>query len=130
MDINATIDVGDNITGMLEKIAGQLGTTADKVFPWYVQQASIEGWTALAFLTIAILIFLPTFLVSIRMAKSPEREDGPNASFFVCIVAGCILFFTFLLGGMEGTEAVRKIMNPNYYAMKMMTRDIGNLVRK
>jgi len=47
MEANVSVDVGQNITGLLEKLAVQMGTTVDKVFPWYVNQAYIEGCTTI-----------------------------------------------------------------------------------
>lgn len=128
MDINATVDVGDNITGMLERLAAQLGTTAGKVFPWYVQQAYLEGVTTLYALGLFLAVSLALLAIFARSAKL--SDEGPNVPALACIAGGLLLFFSVMGTALEGTDAVRKIANPNYYAMKMMTQDIGRLVRR
>lgn len=126
MEINASIDVGDNITGMLERLAAQIGTTADKVFPWYAQQAILEGVTALAFLGFFWIVFIVALAISFRKA---DFDDG-NRYAVVTAIAGIGIFFCMVGTVIDGADSVRKIMNPNYYAMKMMTQDIGRLVHK
>lgn len=128
MDINATVDVGDNITGMLEKLAQQLGTTADKVFPWYVQQSILEGWTTIIWIAAALVLFLAVFSISIRKAQFSYGKE--NVAMVVSIISGIALLVSLVGLFFGGPEAVRQINNPNYYAMKMMTQDIGRLVRK
>lgn len=123
MDIKASVDIGDNITGLLEKLAAQIGTTADKVFPWYVQQAQLEGITCLAALGLFGLVALIIFLLNIRKA---DLENGNRYAAGVVISAGLGFFVVFGFS-VEGVDGVRKILNPNYYAMKMMTRDVGRL---
>lgn len=60
--VNASIDIGDNITSLIEKLAQKMGTAADQVFPWYVKQQIIEGylWGFLSsgFLILGISMFL------------------------------------------------------------------------
>lgn len=124
--MNVELDVGPNITSMLERLAEQLGTTADKVFPWYVNQAQIEGLTTLigiaAFLVMSAAVFC-------AMAWKADYQKG-NVPAIVSIPAGIILFFSVLAVPAEGIDAVRKMMNPNYYAMTMLTKDIGRMVKK
>lgn len=124
MDINAKIDVGNNVTALVEKLAGQIGTTADKVFPWYVQQAQVEGWTTIMALAVALVVFGFVFVILVWKA---DYEKG-NAPAVLSVISGIALAFTVAGVFFDGTEAVRKIQNPSYYAMTMMTRDIGRMV--
>jgi hypothetical protein len=126
MEIKASVDVGQNITSMLERLAQQIGTTADKVFPWYVQQAIVEGWTTLGSLAIASVVIGTICGIAIWRAD----YDKGNPAALVSVISGFVLFFALLGTVFEGPDAVRKIVNPNYYAMTMMTRDIGRLVGK
>ena len=128
MDINATVDVGDNITSMLERLAGQLGTTADKVFPWYVEQSVLQGWTTLIAIGAALVVFSIVFAISFPKAKFSYGQE--NKAMVVSIASGIAMSISVLAVFMEGLDAVRQIKNPNYYAMKMLTQDIGRLVRK
>ena len=128
MDIKASIDVGQNITAMLERLAAQIGTTADKVFPWYVQQAHNEGVTALIAIAVIFFIVGTAFLVSLVALLIKERVAEIVVG--ICVISGFSLLIAVPIGAIEGVEAARKLMNPNYYAMTMMTRDIGRLVAK
>ena len=124
MDI--TVDAGPNITSMLERLAQQIGTTADMVFPWYVNQAHLEGITTLIGLGIAWSLFI--CLISIGLWKGDFEKGNRYATI---TVISCVLgFFTLVGSAFEGADAARKIMNPNYYAVKMLTYDLGRLTRK
>ena len=124
MDIN--VDVGLNITSMLERLAQQIGTTADKVFPWYVHQAYLEGITTLCALGVFWLLAITLICVGLRKA---DFDEGNRHAVITGI--GCALaVFVLLPTSFDGTTAVRQILNPNYYAMKMLTSDIGKLTRK
>jgi protein-S-isoprenylcysteine O-methyltransferase Ste14 len=126
MKVEATVDVGQNLASLLERLAQQIGTTADKVFPWYVQQAYTEGWTTLAAFPIVLLVLLPTFFVSFKKA------DFVNGDRYVavCLISGVMLLICSIVGTTESVGAVRQIINPNYYAMTMLTRDIGRLTAR
>jgi hypothetical protein len=126
VDIN--VDVGRNLTSLVERLAQQIGTTADKVYPWYVQQAYLEGVSSLVTLSLFLLVFGTIFAACLR--KADFRDHQFNRYAFMCLIAGAISFFTLLIGAIDGTEAARKLMNPNYYAVKMLTRDIGQLTGK
>lgn len=84
MDINASVDIGKNLTGLIEKLAAQIGTTADKVYPWYVQQAYLEGVTTLVTIAIVIPILSITFALAVRSKLwSGQYENQPTVAFFV-----------------------------------------------
>lgn len=123
METNASVDIGNNLTSLLERLAQQIGTTVDQVFPWYVNQAHIEGMTTLLFLGASYLIFIPTFVIA--LVKSDFNDA--NKATFITTGMGVALVFTLLGTAMEAPDAVRKLLNPNYYAVKMITRDIGNM---
>ena len=122
------LDVGQNITSLLERLAAQVGTTADKVFPWYVQQAHNEGVTSLIAISVILLLLLTVFLVSLIVML--RKSDIAEPVIAICGISGIALLIVGAIGIAEGVEAARKIMNPNYYAMTMMTRDIGRLAGK
>ena len=124
--MNATIDVGENLTSLLERLAQQIGTTADKIFPWYVQQAYIEGVTTLCAIAIMAFIMITVFAFSVKRA---DFKDG-NVSAVVTVCSGIILIFTTVAVPLDGVNAVRKIINPQYYAVSMLTKDVGRLAGK
>lgn len=122
--MNLNVDVGQNLTSLLEKLAQQIGTTADKVFPWYVQQALNEGVTGLVALGIFTLLSAAMVTFSIRFAT---RNSGHEAILPLSALSTAVLITNLLFGAIQGVESARKVMNPNYYAVKMLARDIGNL---
>jgi maltodextrin utilization protein YvdJ len=124
MDVN--VDVGKNIATLLENLAQQIGTTVDKVYPWYVQQAQLEGVTFLIAVAVFIFVVGMAFVIFITAAIRKESEPAQIASF----LSGMLLIFGVVAVGIDGPDAVRKLLNPNYYAMKMITQDIGRLVAK
>jgi len=71
------IDVGHNIVNLVTGLANQIGTTADKVFPWYVQQQYIEG---VFFVTILALIFFVSVFSCLFSWKGADFEHGNTKS--------------------------------------------------
>lgn len=120
------LDVGNNITSLIERLAAQIGTTADKVFPWYVQQAQLEGITTLVTIAVLLMVLAPAFAYSLRNADTQTGEKY----IFLAAGTGIALGFTCLISTFEAPQSVRQILNPNYYAMKMMTRDIARMTGK
>jgi hypothetical protein len=121
------LDIGKNLTGLLERLAGQIGTTADKVFPWYVQQAYLEGLTALVGVALAVTIAASLFFWSFKRANF---NDEGNHFAPLCIGSGISLAVSIVAVFIVGIESTRKLINPNYYAMQMLTHDIGRMVGK
>lgn len=127
MDVNAKIDVGNNITALLEKLAAQIGTTADKVFPWYVKQQVLEGYIWMS-LSLSAL-FLGAILAITSWKKADFNGSGNRHSMLAWF--GVILFVFGLVFSVFGAKgAITQIVNPNYYALKSMTSDMAKLVGK
>jgi hypothetical protein len=125
--VKASIDIGDNITKLIEKLASQIGTTTDKVFPWYVKQQVIEGW---CWIGCSGFVFLAGLIVALCCIR-PSLHEKDNESYVVAVVIGGILSATglaFLLFGMGG--ALTQIINPEYYALKSMTGDMARLISR
>lgn len=123
MDINAKLDVGDNVTTLIERLAEQIGVTADKVFPWYVQQAYLQGITTMAAIALAVLIFVPLFIVACRRADF----DKGNAWAPVSVATGIALCMSLIATFVAGPQQIRKMVNPQFYAVTMLAEDIGKL---
>jgi uncharacterized membrane protein len=124
--VAASVDIGKNITELLEKLAGQIGTTADKVFPWYVTQQVIEGTMLLATSCIAFIIGMLLMCLSFKKA---DWNRGNRYSAFVVVgafIAG-LAFMVFIIGL---PTSVAQIINPEYYALKSMTCDMAMLLGK
>ena len=87
MDI--TLDVGSEISSLLQKLADQIGVTVAQIFPWYVQQAWLEGVLFVALLLSFWAIFIPLFSVAAKRAdfnngnvySNRQKFDQPRTSF-------------------------------------------------
>lgn len=121
--VKASIDVGDNIQHLVEKLAQQIGTTADKVFPWYVKQQILEG---IMFFVMDFIAF--TFgIVLIYLFRKASFEQESKETVFLSIGYVFIgLGFIFLFIG--SVTSIAKIMNPNLYALQSMIKDMSILV--
>ena len=83
MDVNAKVDIGQNLTSLLERLAQQIGTTADKVFPWYVQQAYIEGVTTLVAVAVLLIASIVTLSISLPLILLALNEGLITCGFCI-----------------------------------------------
>jgi len=125
MDIKATADIGDNLTRLIERLAQQIGVTADKIFPWYVQQQIIEGWVALAIICVTLVV--GSVLINSTKHKKLQSDGELNKTFFVLIV-GVLMTVLGCLGlATTGSKLTAKILNPQYAATQALIKDIAQL---
>lgn len=124
MKIEASVDVGTNIAKLIEQLAHQLGTTADKVYPWYVKQQVIEGITSLTILVTLSLIFIPMFIWGYR------KSLGDDDYVALTCMAGVVMFVVFLVVIFCGPGIASQIYNPDYHAIQALMRDAGKLIGK
>lgn len=126
MAVKASIDVGENITQLVEGLARQIGTTADMVFPWYVRQQVIEGYVFFTIISIIGLIALSVFLRSMR--KADFSTGDWNTHNYVLGTSGGVLVIWFIVLSGESANSLSKIINPNYHALQAMIADMAKLV--
>ena len=121
--VKASLDVGENITALLEKLAHQIGTTADQVFPWYVKQSVLEGWLFWASISAAVIIGLTIFIPSFKRA---DFRKG-NKYAVTTIIGGFVLILTIITFFLGGSQAITHISNPNYHALGAIVADLSKL---
>ena len=126
MDVNAKVDIGQNLASLLERLAQQIGTTADKVFPWYVQQAYLDGLIFLIVLAVVFIVSIAAVTYGVCKGDWSTGEPG-NLAAALTIIGGVCLSMSVMSGMIGGSEHATKVLNPQYHAMKMLTRDVGNL---
>jgi len=137
MDINVSADIGQNLTGLVTKLAEQIGVTADKVFPWYVKQQVIEGWCMVlipaAFILVGIIALIPGLIMLCK--EDPLKSTRGYAEYPVNVVgtiisisAGFILLCSIVVVSASLSTAISQIKNPEYFATKCFLRDVSNLV--
>ena len=126
MDANVTLDVGKNITGLIQQLATQIGTTADKVFPWYVKQSVFEGYANLGMTCVLVVICFIISGLSFYIANKTKNKEWLGGN----IIAGGLFIITLMFTCANISETITKIKNPEYHAMKNITTDIGRMVNK
>jgi hypothetical protein len=129
MDVNAKIDIGSNLTSLLERLAQQIGTTADKVFPWYVQQAYLDGVVSIVAWAVVFSVSLLAVTCGVLRGEWKYGEPGNLAAVLTILGGGCLVV-SVALGMLGGSGAVTKVLNPQYHAMQMLTRDVGRLTAR
>jgi hypothetical protein len=125
-DVNASIDIGKNLTSLLERLAAQIGTTADKVFPWYVKQQVLEGWTYFALL---IPFFVLGTVLCIKGFNKVDCDDE-NKYTVVLGVGVVLLILVFFACVANFGNAFTQILNPNYHALHAIITDMSGLAGK
>lgn len=125
MDVNATVDIGANIIGLIQQLATQLGVTASTVFPWYVKQAYIEGWTNL--IIQATCLFVSIIMIAVGNYVGKWTENFPS----MVGIAGCIILsFSFMATTATFSDNLNKINNSEKAALSMMIKDVRKLTKK
>jgi hypothetical protein len=126
MDIKASVDIGSNLNNLIVQLAEKIGTTADKIFPWYVQQAYYDGlFTIIALVAITLMATI-VFLINIREAGI--KDDGePNMSLILTIFTGMIFVCLFIVWCISFTTVMTQILNPEYHGLKLMIEDLSKL---
>lgn len=123
--MNATLDIGNNLTALISQLAMQIGTTTEQIFPLYVRQQIIEGWSMIGMLLLSAAI--SAFLI-IRFFKKANFCTGEGMPPVVC---GIILAIATGLSAVPVVPiSLGKILNPQYGAMKTLAHDIGTMTGK
>jgi len=108
--IAASIDVGDNVTKLITKLANQIGVTADKVFPWYVKQEVLYGWFHLIILTIITIAVARLCFYETKKNKNCQT----NYAEYHCTIAFVFMLLVCFFGI---PYFVTQICNPEYHVM-------------
>jgi len=122
--VQASIDIGNNLTVLLEKLATQIGVTADKIFPWYVKQAIVEGWIFIVFWLIGTILSVVLLVISFKRVKFTNGD--PNKWFAGCLTGG-ILAFIYLIALMASISFISGLINPEYAAMTRLIKQLSQL---
>src|SRR5687767_11456912 len=99
--MDVSVDIGKNLTSLLERLAQQIGTTVDKIYPWYVQQAYNEGVTALFGITVVFLLSVTILAVGLFLTYTSANRDTREVGGGVCFASGCVLILTVIIGSFE-----------------------------
>jgi ABC-type amino acid transport system permease subunit len=124
--VNASLDVGKNITDLLQKIAEKIGTTVDKIFPWYVKQVYIYSWVELISITLAFFIGFGMVLYS---KNKTDFENGNGYCYVLCLGA-VMMFIASLVFFCMLPSIITAINNPEYQALSMLVDDMSRILKR
>jgi len=120
------IDIGKNMVELLDKLAVNIGTTADNIFPWYLNQQLIEG---VAFIVILLSLSILCFCVAyIHHKKSDYTQNCWQFTEYMALVPFILGVLSCFILAIGGTVAISQIFNPEYYAFKTLTKDLSRLL--
>jgi hypothetical protein len=123
----ATVDLGNNVSSLLQKLADKIGITVDKIFPYYVKQAKIEGYTILiTVLTIFTLLITTEIILRTKnrkfraKIKQEDRYLYRDTSILEGFeIANVICLAVIVIVGVISIQYIfGHIANPEYYAMQ------------
>ncbi|AMO25866.1 hypothetical protein Thu_238 [Bacillus phage Thurquoise] len=119
------MDRADKLGSFIDELAKQLGVAATHVYEVLVKQQYVEGIGLLvkAGITIAILLFMWYLLNKFLIKNYAVIEEDYDFGFLVWII-GAILavvtFFTILFVVGDITLGIKKLLNPEYYALETL----------
>jgi uncharacterized membrane protein len=138
--VNASVDIGKNTkdllqsggekaTEILEKLSKALGTTVEKVFPYYVKQKKYEGiyYTAGIIFSIVLLFIMTIFLYKQFLKKEKENSDSYTTFGVFTIIVFIIFLFTSIVGLCQIPSWMVQIQNPEFEAIQQIVIDAKNL---
>lgn len=114
----------------LTPLAQTLGTTAEHVYEVLVFQARVQAITSLAvWIPDVLLMVASIFLLMWSMAEKHRTVCNHRCDGFVeallCLVGGSVIVGVFIALGMSIADAVPRIINPEYYAIKELLSVFG-----
>ena len=123
------VDVGSNITNLVQKLATQIGITADKIFPWYIHQAMMVGTIKLTAGLLLTTAFLGTMVWGIRSVnKLPRKWDTDFTPWYpIVIISGICGTIALVVTCICLPDCVSQIFNPQYWAVHAIMRDVAHL---
>lgn len=144
MDVKTTVDVGQNtkelleqgggaISRIIEELAKTLGMTVDRIFPYYVKQAVIEGYVGLiawAGFQIVSLIIAGVALKLYFVFDEKGHDDARIGAAAACVIALIIFAIALIVGAAQMSTWVSMIKNPEYAAIHQLINDASKLLGK
>lgn len=114
MNEQITVELGTNVTNLFEKLAAQIGTTIDKVYPLYVAQQVNEAVINMSFTLIALLI--TSLMVFFSHKKATFTKD--TTIYDVVLLVGFVSMIMSAIVTVIGFPYwIKQIINPEYYAI-------------
>ena len=124
MKVDASIDIGKNLAVLLQKLAATIGTTVDKIFPWYVHQE-------ISCAIITIISFVIAFLIGIALMVAVKNKTDWNEEKFtnvIFIFGASVAVIALCTGLIIIPMQITRLVNPEYYALLSLTADMAKFI--
>ncbi len=106
--------VYEKATEYIETLASSLGVAAEHVYGILVRQQVAEGVTTLIMFGVVYLVL--GIVVGVAVKKSDfDYECIAN---YVAVIGCIVLIFVSVFAFVDVGDAIMKVMNPEYYAIK------------
>jgi hypothetical protein len=118
--------LGTTIKEAIAAISEKLGVATSHVYEVLVRQQFVEGVVGVLAPVSCIIFALIAWNLGDSEGKSYKYELGaPISQIIFGVIAGVMLLLTVLT--VPGT--IGKLLNPEYYALKDITEQVGQLVK-
>ena len=121
-------EFGNKLDGYIITLSDKLGVAADHFWPVFVKQQTVEGWTTI----IGLFLALVGVFLFLKMAlKNTEAANATGGNNYYLATAKCfagwgvsvVLFTIFLACAVaDGKIAISQIINPEYSAVSNLIR--------
>lgn len=121
---NLNVDLGENVLHLLEEFSKTIGTTADKVFPWFVTKQLVDGYVSLILPLVIVLVCF--IIVKINIKKTDW--DTVNIHNILVVVGIAVSAITFICFVSTISDSISSILAPQYGATKDLIYTLSRLV--
>ena len=113
MSKDVSLDIGPNITELLEKVATSLGATVGELYPLLTQRVYIEAVVQLVAFLVAIACLLVICCIAVRMPYKDSNWDNDIVSgigiasgvLLVIVTTACLASIASTIGRVSHPEA-------------------------
>lgn len=108
------------VSEYIDAIAAKLGVAAEHVYDVLIRQQMVDGVTTL----ISYAVALPLIGLAIKLLYKKSDKYDLNVFGILAIIMSCVFIFFFICGFVDCSDAVKKLANPEYYAIKEIIKAV------
>lgn len=122
-------NISEQVMSVINQIAEKLGVAAEKLYPILRKQATIDGVSGLALLTLSIitLYFLIKLLAKATSKEKESRYDGWEkwfaAQIFLYVGLGINIIYT-LISIFTINGIITALLNPDWYIIQNILKQL------
>ena len=101
----------------LDQVGLKLGETAETIWPWFIKQQYINGFSEICSWLISFIIMSFILKFSIKGIINDD-DDGVEIAFAGSIISGIIILFLIISFVIDGGNTLSQIINPEFNALQ------------